>query len=129
MRSNLSERTFFSLIGASLSEPHIDHDNGPRHGESICIWQVCPPNVPENMPIQSITRDARVTCIINGNAHAVNTQAGYSCCQPATNQEATREASPTLGNTPVHRVGVKFELQCCLHTVHRQSKAAIRQQD
>ena len=33
------------VIGVSLSEPHIDHDNGPRRGES---------NVTENMPIQLI---------------------------------------------------------------------------
>ena len=28
---------FNSIIGASLSEPHIDHDNGPRRGESIYV--------------------------------------------------------------------------------------------
>ena len=25
------------VIGASLSEPHIDHDNVPRHGECLYI--------------------------------------------------------------------------------------------
>ena len=46
-------------IGVSLSEPHIDWHNGPRHGEIyLCMWHAgcdCPPNVPENTPIQSIT--------------------------------------------------------------------------
>ena len=25
------------IIGASLSEPHIDHDNVPRHGECLYL--------------------------------------------------------------------------------------------
>ena len=61
------------IFGASLSEPHIDHDNVPRRGECLylsiyisiylCIYlaacSVCRLNVPENTPIQSITRSAR----------------------------------------------------------------------
>ena len=66
-----SSRTFLqgiyitlSVIGASLSEPHIDHDNVPRRGECLylCIWlrvMFVRLNVPENTPIQSITRSAR----------------------------------------------------------------------
>ena len=49
------------VIGASLSEPHIDRDNVPRRGESMYVaaCSVCRLNVPENTPIQSITRSAR----------------------------------------------------------------------
>ena len=52
------------IIGASLSEPHIDRDNVPRRGECLylCMYvaacSVCRLNVPENTPIQSITRSA-----------------------------------------------------------------------
>ena len=47
-----SSRTFLqgiyitlSVIGASLSEPHIDHDNVPRRGECLYLaaCNVCPP--------------------------------------------------------------------------------------
>ena len=43
------------IIGASLSEPHIDRDNVPRRGESMYVaaCSVCRLNVPENTPIQS----------------------------------------------------------------------------
>ena len=55
------------IIGASLSEPHIDRDNVPRRGGMfvymyVCMWprvSVCRLNVPENTPIQSITCSAR----------------------------------------------------------------------
>ena len=50
-----------SIIGASLSEPHIDWHNGPRRRECIvaCMQRLSFLNVPENTPIQSITRTAR----------------------------------------------------------------------
>ena len=61
--------THTNVIGASLSEPHIDHDNVPRHGECLYLsmylsgrpaaCSVCRLNVPKNTPIQSITRCAR----------------------------------------------------------------------
>ena len=51
------------IIGASLSETHIDHDYGPRRKEIyVCMWHACSvsrPNVPKNAPIQSITCSAR----------------------------------------------------------------------
>ena len=85
---------FIIIIGASLSEPHIDHDNVPRHGECLylsiylCIYlaacSVCRLNVPENTPIQSITRSARahwqLTPILDSKL-----------------QESTPEAWATLG--------------------------------
>ena len=43
-----------SIIGASLSEPHIKHDNGPAHWIMVCIYlsmyhlpRVCSTQVPE----------------------------------------------------------------------------------
>ena len=48
------------IFGASLNEPHIDRDN--VNVGNVCIWHagcVCLPYVPENTPIQSITRSAR----------------------------------------------------------------------
>ena len=37
----ISETTIFvHLIGASLSEPHIDHDNVPRRGECLYLSSV-----------------------------------------------------------------------------------------
>ena len=52
---------YIQVVGASLSEPHIDRDNVPRRGESMYVaaCSVCRLNVPENTPIQSITRCAR----------------------------------------------------------------------
>ena len=40
------------VIGASLSEPHIDRDNVPRRGEAMYVaaCSVCRLNVPENTP-------------------------------------------------------------------------------
>ena len=67
---NLTRITDVQIIGASLSEPHIDHDNVPRHGET-CMWHacsVCRHNVPENTPIQSITCSP-YTCSIDGITH------------------------------------------------------------
>ena len=62
---HLQIATEVSIFGASLSEPHIDHDNIPRRGECLYVrmyvaaGSVCRLNVPENTPIQSITRSAR----------------------------------------------------------------------
>ena len=65
------------LIGASLSEPHIDHDNIPRRGEClyVCMYvavgSVCRLNVPENTPIH-------VAHVHIDNAHCCT--AGLDAC-------------------------------------------------